>query len=343
MKKILLVILMMFYFATTWGQLKNFKVEIPIPAKYKLSDSIQSVTIMNRSMSPAFQRLNEDSLQLSFYRKHFETNYLLLDSTVADTTIKALGELLFESNRFDIVIPVERNIPRTEFYNQTPEKLDWEFVKAICDQYQTDALIVLENLTLRVVTNYDKSRERTNIDYPIAHFASMDFYYRAHWRIYEPNNKNIVVDFIRNQDTNYYDNVSYDLVELFEGLPTVLEAAIETGIKTAIDFCDFIAPIWQEETRYYYITNKKEIDRSVTLAAQGNWQEALNNWLLFAEEGNRNNQSKVMLNVALGYEMVGDLDSAIMWAKKSLDTYYREVTNHYLKELLKRDAKMKSD
>ena len=107
-----------------------------------------------------------------------------------------------------------------------------------------------------------------------------------------------------------------------------------------MDFSDIIAPIWNQATRYYYVMRNPAIDKSVKLAADGNWQEALDNWLLYSESGGNINRSKVMLNVALAYEMTGNLDAAIEWSKKSLDTYYREVTNHYLKELLKRELKL---
>lgn len=323
------------------AQLKKFTIEIPEPAQFKISDSIQSFTILNRSLTNEFENFIDDSLQISFYRKNFNTNFILLDSTVSDTTIKALGELLFDSYRFDIVIPIDRNLPRDLSYLKTPEPLDWKTVNDICETYNTDALIVLENIATRVVTNYKKGKELIEFSYYNTHFASMDFYYRAHWRMYDPKNRKIVVDILMNQDTLYWDNFDYNLVDLFNGLPSVKEAAIETGIKTAINFNKVIAPSWIPETRYYYITKNESIDKSIKLAAEGKWDEALDNWLKYAEYGNSTNKSKVMLNIALAYEMNGDLTNAIEWAKKSMKTYYREVTNHYLKELLKRQIKQK--
>jgi tetratricopeptide (TPR) repeat protein len=166
----------------------------------------------------------------------------------------------------------------------------------------------------------------------------MDFYSMAHWRIYEPSSETILVDVLMNQDTIFWDNYDYDLVELFKALPTVKEATIQTGIKIALDFSDIIAPRWKSDTRYYYVVKNKKVDESVQLAAQGKWDEALDNWLKYADHGNRSTRSKIMLNIALGYEMTGDIEKAIEWAKKSLSVSYREVTNHYIKELLKRQA-----
>ena len=76
---------------------------------------IQSLTLMNRSITPEFSNFDEDSLQRYFYRKQFDVTTYVLDSMAPDTCLKAIGDLLYESGRFDIVVPVERNIPSYNF------------------------------------------------------------------------------------------------------------------------------------------------------------------------------------------------------------------------------------
>jgi len=44
-------------------------------------------------------------------------------------------------------------------------------------------------------------------------------------------------------------------------------------------------------------------------------------------------KSKAEFNIALGHEMLGDIDSAIDWALKSYDTMYRTNTYNYLETL----------
>lgn len=318
------------------GQIKKFVVEVPQTPKIKLSDSIQSFTIMNRSINSEFQNFDENKLQVEFYRKNFNTNMILLDSTVADTTIKALGEMLYESLRYDIVIPVNRNIYRLSTYTETPIPLDWEYVQLICETYNTDALLVLENFAVRTVTNYKTGHEYNDPSEAKYHYTSMDFYSRTHWRIYYPESKKIIVDVAINPDTLYWDNYDYNIKELFKGLPSIKEAAKTTGINAALQFANLIAPSWYSAERYYYITKNEQIDLSIKLAANGDWSGALENWLKYTQTGNRSDQSKIMLNIALAYEMTGDLTSAIEWAEKSRRYYYREVVNNYMKELIKR-------
>lgn len=340
MKKFYLTLIVLFVILQGNAQLKKFNVEVPTPAKFKISDSIQSFTILNRSLTSEFNNYHRDSLQVSFYRNNFEDKRIILDSLVSDTIVKALGELLFESQRFDVVIPVDRNIPRKVSFTKTPERIDWAYAQTICETYDTDALIVLENFATQVVTNYETGKDYINGMATKTHYASMDYYYRAHWRIYDPKTQNVIVDFIMNQDTIFWDNFDYKIVDCFKGIPSVKDAGIETGIKIALDFSEIIAPSWKEETRYYYVTKKPMIDKSIELAAQGNWEEALINWEKYSHQGKGATKSKIMLNMALCYEMLGDIDSAISLAKKSQKIYYREVTNHYIKELLKRQIQL---
>jgi hypothetical protein len=318
------------------AQLMKFKAEIPQKPLFKISDSIQSFTLLNRSITPEFQNFNEDSLQISFYKQNFLADKILLDSTVADTTIKTLGDILFNSDRFDIVIPVERNIYRLLPFNQTPEPLSWNYVESICEQFQTDALIVLENIAMRTITVYQSHNEFIDFNYEKTYYASIDFYSRVHWRIYDPKRKQILVDYKMNEDTLSWDSYEYNLQKTFKNLPSIKEAATETAIKIATDFGAIISPKWIEESRYYYVLDDPEIDESVKFAANGEWNNALQNWLKYVNAGNSVKRSKILLNLALAYEMTGDLQTAIEMAKESQKIYYREVTNLYLKLLLKR-------
>jgi hypothetical protein len=319
------------------AQLMKFQVEIPQTPQIKISDSIQSFTILNRSLTPEFQNFNKDSLQISFYKQNFAVNKILLDSIVSDSIIKTLGEILYNSDRFDIVIPLERNITRLLPFTQTPEPLSWDYVESICNQFNTDALIVLENVAMRTVTNYQAQWEFIDFDYKRSHYASIDFYSRAHWRIYDPKTKQILVDYKMNEDTISWDSNEINLKTTFTNLPSIKEAATQTGIKIAQDFGEKIAPNWVEESRYYYVLSDSAIDESIRLAAKGDWNGALQNWLIFSKTGNSIKRSKILLNLALAYEMTGDLSSAINTVIESQKIYYREITNLYLKTLLKRN------
>jgi hypothetical protein len=340
MKPLSYLIIILFLSVTVKAQLKKFSIEVPIVPKVSMPDSIQSLTLMNRSLTPDHFNYIDDSLQVEFYRANFNHSKILLDTQVADTTLKALGELLFDTERFDVVIPVERNLDRYSMFNKTPDPLTWDQVSTICSLYETDAVLVLENLAVNVVSNYKRKNEYVYDGIYRTYYASLDVYTRAHWRIYYPKAQAILVDIV-DSDTVFWDSYELSLSDMFNNLPTVRNACIQAGIKAADNFTKLIAPSWREESRYYYVMKEQAIDASVKFASDSNWEAALNNWLRFVDSGSKSKRSKVMMNVALAYEMLGDLNQAIEWVNKSQLVYYREVSNHYLKQLINRKAKQK--
>jgi hypothetical protein len=49
-------------------------------------------------------------------------------------------------------------------------------------------------------------------------------------------------------------------------------------------------------------------------------------------------KSKIEFNLALAYEMQGDLNEAIRWGGRSYNSFYRPVTYNYLKTLKERKS-----
>jgi tetratricopeptide (TPR) repeat protein len=340
MKPIAVLVLFLLMVSSASAHLKKFTVEIPHRPTIALSDSIQSLVLLNRSLTPEFENFIDDSLQVSFYRSNFHIDRVLLDSLVADTSLIALGDRLFESDRFDVVIPLERNIVRYLPYTQTPDTLSWNYVRSMCELYDAHALLVLENLAMRVVTGYKRQRQYVYDNYYMVHNASIDVYYRAQWRLYDPKKEEVLVQ-VTDVDTLFWDAERTDVNVLFFELPSVKQACIETGFYAATKFSEIIAPKWSTETRYYYVMKNSAIDQSIKHAAQGEWNLALENWVKYIDSGSRSSRSKVMLNVALAYEMLGNIDTAISWLNRSQNEYYREITNHYLKQLLIRQSTLR--
>jgi len=341
MRRVYFFLFFLFLVSGLSAQLKKFTVEVPIQPKVKLPDSIQSITILNRSLSPEFQNYNNDSLQVEFYRSNFRANRIILDSLASDTLIKTVGDLLFDSYRFDIVIPLERNISRFLNFNEVPDTLSRKYIKAICDLYNTDALLVLENLAMRIDADYRQRQEYIYDNYYRVHNASMDVYYLSRWRLYDSDTNGIYINHI-DVDTLYWDASEFDVNTLFTNLPSVKEATFETAIFAARKFSELIAPKWINETRYYFVLQKPEIDQSITFAAEGDWEKALENWLKYTETGSKSLRGKILFNVALAYEMTGDIENALKWIGEAQKVYYREVNTLYTKTLLERKNRLKS-
>ena len=300
-------------------------------AKEELSPDIQSITLMNRSMSSQFQNHREDSLQMYFYRKGFQLSNIVLDSTAADTTIRALAELMFESGRYDVVVPLERNFKRNLSYEILPDTLSPAQVREICTNFKTDALMVLERFSTKTMADYSAERYLDGNGNGYSYNATLDLKYDAFFRIYKPGNKTLVKS-IAVSDTIYWESVDNSQAGLFSKLPSVKQALINAGIKVALDVDSKLSPTWVPEKRGYFLFKSKD-DQGQKFMNENKYDEAGRYWTELARSTNKKTRSKAEYNLALVSELNGDLDKAIGFGLKSFYSYYRFQTQTYLKKL----------
>lgn len=310
----------------------SMKIENYQPAKEELPNDIQSLTLMNRSMTNQFSDFRVDSLQNYFYRNNYQLSKIILDSAACDTTLKALAALMFESGRYDVVIPVERNIKRNLPFYKVPDTLSEQKVDSICKEFNTDGLMVLDRFSTKVMADYSAEKERQYGAEPtISYYATLDLNYYAHFRIYKAGQDGVVKT-IEINDTIYWENGDFTEQRLFSKMPSIKQALISAGIKVALDVDDRISPDWIKDERGYFIFNRND-DKGQKLMQEDSVSEAQQYWTELAQSKNKRIRSKAEFNLALASELNGDLDSAVKWGLKSYYSYYRHQTEAYLKKL----------
>lgn len=310
-------------------------IENPVPAKEELPADIQSLTLMNRSINKQFTDHQEDSLENYFYRHNYQLAAVILDIHASDTTLLSLADLLYSSGRYDVVVPNNRNINRDQPYNVIPDTLSTETVKKICEEYDTDALLVLEQFSTKAMTDLTDEKWMGNDGTYHAFYASLDMKYNAFFRIYKPGSKTIEIPL---NDTIYWESADDYLERMLKKLPTIKQAMISAGTKIALDVDAKISPSWVPEKRGYFLFSRKN-DRGKQLMDENNTEEARDYWMEMAQSDKKKIRSRAEYNLALLSELEGDLDQAIEWALKSYNTYYQHQTELYLKKL---DAKKES-
>lgn len=316
-----------------------FTIENIKHAKEELSPDIQSITLMNRSMNGQFQNYREDSLQMYFYRKGYQLSKIVLDSAAADTTIRALAALMFESGRYDVVIPVNRNFERDLSYEVLPDTLRREQVSDICNNFKTDALMVLERFSTKTMTDFSEEKYfDASTGYVNLYNATLDLKYNAFFRVYKPGVKTLVKE-IELTDTIYWESSDTSLERLFGKLPTVKQALINAGIKVALDVDGRLSPTWAPEKRGYFLFQAKN-DPGKKAVNESDFAKAAQYWAEMAQSTDKKVRSKAEYNLALINELNGDIDKAIEYGLKSFYTYYRFQTEIYLKKLEARKVEL---
>jgi hypothetical protein len=322
---------------------RTLVIDIPQPAASQLPETIQSLTLVSQAVDEKYTNLESDSLQNIFYKQRFNLDTLIYDFQAADTTLKALGELLFESGRYDYVIPENRflDAPGTSLLAR---EIPWQKVHELCETFQTDAVLSLDHLKTRVITSFDNESffDPFQGGFNSAARAGMKIQYEALFRVYEPSQEKILLrQFIT--DTLYWDDADVSARSLFSRFTPVKQALTETGIVMALELTDKIAIRWRPERRTYFVKGNSEFRETNQIAQSGDWLTAVEKWKEIAEKaGSKTLKSKAELNIALGYEILGNIDLAIQWALNSYNTMYRPLTYEYLETLKRRKNELKA-
>jgi len=325
-KRILPVLTVVTFFACS--SLKNIGIEVAVQPEYPIDDDIQSLALLNRSMTNRFTNHKNDSLEKILIKNKMLLDSVFQDSIATDTIIQVAAQALFESSRFDVVVPKERNIVRTDS-EEILKPLNISFVNDICTDFKVDGVLVLESFAERLNTKYGlKNLGQGAFEYN----ASTDITYFSEWRLYRPHDLKPVIRF-QVGDSIFWREVNYSLEDVYKQMPLTKEALIGGGIAAGLKMSGYISPKWINQMRYYYLTGNKEIDAAVPLIQNNKWEEAADIWQKYALNPSKSIKSKVEFNLALAAEMNGDLDQAIEWGLKSFKTKYTKAVEVYVKTL----------
>jgi hypothetical protein len=318
----------------------KFDIQVAIPPKCRISPDIQSIAILNRSMTPDFINIPQDStekgklfFQGKLYTDELSLNTSFFDSTASDTAVKVAANAIYDSQRFDVVVPLERNILRNN-KGGISDPLDPTTINFLCKDFNVDGILVLESFS-EWVNREILTRESNSFQYLFT--GIIDLSYKSDWRLYQPSQDPRVLSFVADDTIFWNSAVSSHSIELaFNQLPSIKEALTGGGTASGMDIAHQISPNWVDETRRYFITRKENIDEAIPLVKMNKWDEAAEIWMKYSTVPSISLRSKIEFNLALAAEMTGDLDRAVEWGVKSYKTKYSRNAELYLKDLGRR-------
>ncbi|MFZ9955586.1 MAG: DUF6340 family protein [Flavobacteriales bacterium] len=225
--------------------------------------------------------------------------------------------------------------------------LDWNLVREICIKNNVDALVVLE------IFDTDKNMRLSNETRTITRngISQNEIWQVVHstitvttgWRIYDPANQTVLDEF-RFNDSKTNTGKGLTTVEaensLSQGPSTVYQLARANGEKYALR----IAPTPILVYRSYYTGGDIRLKEARNLIINKSYQEALTVYKQVSENAEKPKvKARAAHNVAMVYEVLGDIDLAIEWVQKAI-SMGNKSSRHYLAVLQQRktdDAKAK--
>ncbi len=324
-----LLISCMLFLTVACSSLRSIEIESAISPEYPIADDIQSLGLLNRSLNLKFSNLDSDSLEHILIDHKMQLDTIFRDIIASDTLIHVVANTLFNSGRFDVVIPFAYNVERND-YGDIDHTMDIETVNSLCKDYQVNGLLILEGFREQLVTKYEmKPFEPSNME---IYSAITDLKYFSEWRLYRSGSSKPAIRF-QISDSIFWKANSNTLNDLYTQMPHTKEALIGGGVAAAIKMAHYISPNFVLNKRFYFLTGRKDIDLAVPLIKLNKWEDATAIWTKFTNEKSLRIRSRIEFNLALASEMTGNLDLAIDWGLKSYKTFYTSTVDEYLKKL----------
>jgi hypothetical protein len=324
----LFIAALVFTDCSKWGYVR---LNYPLDPEISVPDNIQTIALVNRSLTKKADKQNKTI-------ESIVTGEIAgSDKLASDECLKGVFDRASGYKRINCVIPARIRLYGTGT-RVTPELLDWKLVKNICDSSKADALLVLEtfdsnsDLVLSTVTNQVRSAiESGSLKPAVPNQVKMSVV--AFWRLYDPSVKKIVDQF---QSTNYmtFNCIGRDLT-----LPPP-EALPNTAYAAGQQYIERFLPSYYTVKRDMYKRgkgrSKQDFLAAFRSAEVANWQRAIEQWTEILKNTSRKNAGRACLNIAVSYEVLGNTDEALQWAKRSYEQYNDKLGRDYAKILLDR-------
>jgi hypothetical protein len=298
------------------------------PAAVSLPPDAKSAAIVNRSYAA------DESRTVDAVHRTISLESKDLQAAGAAASLTGLTDALIRSNRFVSVKKLSNLDLRCYGAGVFPVYLSWDTVEKICRENHADVLFSLElfdagsTVGLNIANFVQVLNAKTQVE--------------TGWRIYDPNTRNILDQFVIYRDLNCQGGNFLTVGSAQLGRK---EAVIKAGSRTGEDYATRIIPYSIRVSRYYYVRGDGSFSLAKRMARAGDWDGAGNIWREATNSHSGKVAGRACYNMAIISEINGDLNGALQWARKAYEVYRTPYALDFVNILQQRqsnDAVLKS-
>lgn len=317
----------------------SVSIQCTTPPTVTLPANIHTIVVTNRSLT-----LNKDR---SIVESVLSGEVAGSDKYASDKCLNGVYDRInawkqnnnywnkYIDSSISIVIPANTRLLGTGT-RETPQLLDWKIVKELCDATKADALLVLEtfdsnsDIVLNAVVKEVNAVLQTGTTATPTPPQQIKMNVHSFWRMYDPVNKKIIDQDQLTNVLTFNGQGARFAIPPPDALPQTAYAAGEQYIERFLP-------------GYYYVTRqlykkgkgaqKQKFEMAFRRSAVANWAGASEIWLELANNSKGENAGRACLNLAVAYEVLGQYDKALMWARKSYEDYGNKLARDYANQL----------
>ncbi|NLI72562.1 MAG: hypothetical protein GX361_07515 [Bacteroidales bacterium] len=277
------------------------------PAEVTFEPGVKNVLVVNNSVVQPNNKKQKSANDKNSGTLTFDSTALFCNAS--------LRESLEAKEFFNTVKMAPNSQNTTDNYNKI-SPLDKKKVKALCDLYDVDALISLDHIQANDETS--KYYE----DYTIMN--ALDIKVNTIWSIHYPNNT-------ATTHKQFTDEFSWEEAKSVD-LPKKHDALVDACILTGSNVAERMIPRWEKQDRYFFTPKKPLMQQAMDSVKTRNWQSAISLWKhALKQSKNFNTKFQASNNIAIAYEILGDIDNAFLYCEQAIN-YYPYVMFFYISD-----------
>ena len=246
-----------------------------------------------------------------------------LDEEASQAAMNGLASSLQEYQRFQVVRTSEQLKSPVTLPGQWPSILDWNHVEQLCRKYDVDGLLILEAFDSNfIVTDgsreVEKKEEEGRVRKVREYYAEGVATVTLGFRFYHPASRTVIDEhrYSRNRKWEAKGNLlQLAMTNLIDHREAVMQVSAQSGSLYATR----ISPHWYRANRSFFTKGKRDanFDIGVRRATVNDWTGAMEAWERSASSSKRKTAGRSYYNLALMYEIQGDLETALTHAQKA--------------------------
>lgn len=296
------------FFFSSCTQLLYTSLDVLRPAKIEFNVNANDLIVVNNTVVQP-SNYGHKSVLLNDKRSDMSVS----TDSLAIYCLSSMTEELEGKDFFSSIQVLPNTINKSnEFFR--PDKLSDDTVKAICKSKRANVVLSLDNIKVNDDLNeYYLEESNTFLN-------SLEVKYETSWSIHYPTGSQ--VKYITFKDTLYWETESTVRKKALMDMPkredVLIDGALEIGRKCVNRFI----PYWEKVDRYFFSSENKLMKQAMDSVSVKNWKSAIETWTsVYSKSTNGLIQAQAANNIAIAYEITGDIDKALQYATISFYSF----------------------
>lgn len=280
--------------------IEQLSIDYLLPADISFPNSLRRIGIVNNCPDKPSDK------------SHGLSGYLYGNGKL---TAEALAEAIADENYFDEVIICD-SVLRANDTQERSLMLTQAETQELTDLMGVDFLIAVEGIDI------EKKKEITRMPDWGGCYAIIHSIVSPRLTVYLPNRQKPLIS-LQPCDSIFWDRIAQTEEAVIELLPSDSLIIAEASTFAGGIPLKHILPYWNTSNRYYFTNGNVAMRDAAVYAKENNWEEAINLWKqVYDSKKKGKKRMQAAYNLALGYEMMDELQKAYEFATEAQQIAY---------------------